>query len=240
MRRATVWPYQRHFPPHISIHALLAESDTIFAVRPYDAPIFLSTLSLRRATFTRHPIPIFTIYFYPRSPCGERPYVLPVPRPPQINFYPRSPCGERLSSYSAKTMSALFLSTLSLRRATVRRLTMADFDKIFLSTLSLRRATPTTKNGSTRSNNFYPRSPCGERHNAGPLPTVCRDFYPRSPCGERRGIIWRDFVGRRFLSTLSLRRATVIISFHPRADLFLSTLSLRRATSLPAAVLALF
>ena len=33
-----------------------------------------------------------------------------------------------------------------------------------------------------------------------------------------------------FLSTLSLRRATVIISFHPRADLFLSTLSLRRAT----------
>ena len=34
----------------ISIHALLAESDTIFAVRPYDAPIFLSTLSLRRAT----------------------------------------------------------------------------------------------------------------------------------------------------------------------------------------------
>ena len=36
--------------PIISIHALLAESDTIFAVRPYDAPIFLSTLSLRRAT----------------------------------------------------------------------------------------------------------------------------------------------------------------------------------------------
>ena len=34
--------------------------------------------------------------------------------------------------------------------------------------------------------NFYPRSPCGERHNAGPLPTVCMDFYPRSPCGERR------------------------------------------------------
>ena len=34
----------------ISIHALLTESDTIFAVRPYDAPIFLSTLSLRRAT----------------------------------------------------------------------------------------------------------------------------------------------------------------------------------------------
>ena len=40
--------------PLISIHALLAESDTIFAVRPYDAPIFLSTLSLRRATLVPH------------------------------------------------------------------------------------------------------------------------------------------------------------------------------------------
>ena len=38
----------------MSIHALLAESDTIFAVRPYDAPIFLSTLSLRRATIWSH------------------------------------------------------------------------------------------------------------------------------------------------------------------------------------------
>ena len=35
--------------------------------------------------------------------------------------------------------------------------------------------------------NFYPRSPCGERHLTliyfGFMPY---DFYPRSPCGERR------------------------------------------------------
>ena len=43
-------PVDRMPSSSISIHALLAESDTIFAVRPYDAPIFLSTLSLRRAT----------------------------------------------------------------------------------------------------------------------------------------------------------------------------------------------
>ena len=78
-------------------------------------------------------------------------------------------------------------------------------------------------------------------------------FYPRSPCGERRlaGLIRVDT--RRFLSTLSLRRATFfyhffafcyVISIHAllaesdinnqyrlrRNIVFLSTLSLRRAT----------
>ena len=56
----------------ISIHALLAESDNIFAVRPYDAPIFLSTLSLRRATVWSPQARTRKRDFYPRSPCGER------------------------------------------------------------------------------------------------------------------------------------------------------------------------
>ena len=101
--------------------------------------LFLSTLSLRRATpslcfFWRR-----FCHFYPRSPCGERPYVIRYPvnlhpisihallaesDPSSIvivilrtNFYPRSPCGERL----------VYL-------ALIRYLI-----------------------------NFYPRSPCGER-----------------------------------------------------------------------------
>ena len=56
------------------------------------------------------------------------------------------------------------------------------------------------------------------------------DFYPRSPCGERPVAA---HVGRKklkFLSTLSLRRATCFIVFLHFATLFLSTLSLRRAT----------
>ena len=57
------------------------------------------------------------------------------------------------------------------------------------------------------------------------------DFYPRSPCGERHdhldGILSRYI----FLSTLSLRRATLVHSVFVYDDyLFLSTLSLRRAT----------
>ena len=34
---------------------------------------FLSTLSLRRATFSVFASPFSIFYFYPRSPCGERP-----------------------------------------------------------------------------------------------------------------------------------------------------------------------
>ena len=93
---------------------------TIFAVRPYDAPIFLSTLSLRRATFERLINPNGHAHFYPRSPCGERPGCQRPCERPTRDFYPRSPCGERLMDTLILTNAMLFLSTLSLRRATRR------------------------------------------------------------------------------------------------------------------------
>ena len=117
LRRATLWAHQRYFPADISIHALLAESDlrvldgskssieiSIHALlaesdqqprptRPCKK-LFLSTLSLRRATafdvlavsallISIHALlaesdvaPLLATggprYFYPRSPCGER------------------------------------------------------------------------------------------------------------------------------------------------------------------------
>ena len=78
----------------ISIHALLAESDVRFYRDRAGGEIFLSTLSLRRATrkWTRSTSP--SIYFYPRSPCGERRGQMEKKRSSE-NFYPRSPCGER-------------------------------------------------------------------------------------------------------------------------------------------------
>ena len=102
-------------------------------------------------------------YFYPRSPCGERRESQPPCERPTTYFYPRSPCGERRAE-TAKTSNAdIFLSTLSLRRATPRKtdapgaieisihalLAESDepqneiiaYDNGFLSTLSLRRAT---------------------------------------------------------------------------------------------------
>ena len=79
----------------ISIHALLAESDEPATSRNDKHDIFLSTLSLRRATQKALDQLTRPTYFYPRSPCGER------------LFNP-------LKAFIILT----FLSTLSLRRAT--------------------------------------------------------------------------------------------------------------------------
>ena len=56
----------------ISIHALLAESDLILRMAHLMELLFLSTLSLRRATRPTLFDTAQHIYFYPRSPCGER------------------------------------------------------------------------------------------------------------------------------------------------------------------------
>ena len=57
--------------------------------------------------------------FYPRSPCGER-QLTAYQSGLLLDFYPRSPCGERPFSIFLPIREALFLSTLSLRRATPR------------------------------------------------------------------------------------------------------------------------
>ena len=56
----------------------------------------------------------------------------------------------------------------------------------FLSTLSLRRATVRARAAEGPSAHFYPRSPCGERRTKTALTSTVLNFYPRSPCGERR------------------------------------------------------
>ena len=125
-------------------------------------PLFLSTLSLRRATVCRLAICTLmiisihallaesdwslinngpgVIYFYPRSPCGERLLAKTKTRQKVKNFYPRSPCGERPVNYGQRPVYTVFLSTLSLRRATYTDEGWPNFSA-FLSTLSLRRAT---------------------------------------------------------------------------------------------------
>ena len=168
----------------ISIHALLAESDTNLPASIFALLRFLSTLSLRRAThdcfcrFSCH------IHFYPRSPCGERLVhalkltdamlflsTLSLRRATaQKNskrpFLPISIhallAESDLPSLQRLLISYLFLSTLSLRRATIQTLILL-MERLFLSTLSLRRATSQQPPGTTSTTYFYPRSPCGER-----------------------------------------------------------------------------
>ena len=170
----------------ISIHALLAESDP------------------RKAVTTRgnHR------YFYPRSPCGER----LLRRFPNMSLRIISIHALLAESDGGRCpprhRHGRFLSTLSLRRATIGgevligftdfsihallaesdgiAPTLYGFGATFLSTLSLRRATP-------------------PRHWHGGGTGL---FYPRSPCGERRHWQTGQSRTRHFLSTLSLRRAT--------------------------------
>ena len=102
-------------------------------------------------------------------------------------FYPRSPCGERRKDLYRYELIWVFLSTLSLRRATCAiRVFAHEF------------------------HHFYPRSPCGERrqehqdmngnccisihallaesdHFSVSQCLSPHNFYPRSPCGERHG-----------------------------------------------------
>ena len=170
--------------------------------------VFLSTLSLRRATPSNVNMRLSDWYFYPRSPCGER------------------------LIFTTRHMAVgVFLSTLSLRRATLHYRLYHRCMHRFLSTLSLRRATRNERKPTPLDRYFYPRSPCGERPSRlhknicvwGFLSTlslrratseyrsnsICRcisihallaesdtitgaarawalHFYPRSPCGERR------------------------------------------------------
>ena len=125
---------------NISIHALLAESDTF-------GPARLASGA----------------YFYPRSPCGER---LRAPNHNSClrnNFYPRSPCGERqrrqnrLSPNRKISIHALLAES----DKTCYRPQRGDSHFYPRSPCGERRNTIRVK---FRHKHFYPRSPCGERH----------------------------------------------------------------------------
>ena len=170
--------------------------------------LFLSTLSLRRATNT--PIKAYNIIkdFYPRSPCGERRNVYPDNHQhdaisihallaesdnmkmrvicTSINFYPRSPCGERqLNIRQIQKIENISIHAL-----------LAESDRVkfklnFINQISIHALLAESDGPMERGQVYY----------------------------------------IRFLSTLSLRRATreptALRTPHHR---FLSTLSLRRAT----------
>ena len=194
----------------ISIHALLAESDIYFKATQEKTLLFLSTLSLRRATG--------------RPSNG---------RSPQRNFYPRSPCGERQLSnvriYSPSIISihallaesdAAVISVAVLFPDISIHALLAESDYfqpksrfrilLFLSTLSLRRAT------------------------CEPVKCFCCCLISiHALLAESDDKTYRRLKHEtiKFLSTLSLRRATQIASsMFFILLIFLSTLSLRRAT----------
>ena len=122
---------------------------------------FLSTLSLRRATVLQGLQGLFVSFLSTLSlrRATMNPAII---AKPLSYFYPRSPCGERRCEIVSIERCSLFLSTLSLRRAT-DTISQPGCALPFLSTLSLRRATHPHKSNQFAGQYFYPRSPCGER-----------------------------------------------------------------------------
>ena len=215
---------------HISIHALLAESDVPSSQSPKPRIAFLSTLSLRRATWGGIALR-----------CS-----------PAISIH------ALLAESDLKVHRAALVIMISIHALLAESDHASHFFSFFflafLSTLSLRRATLHNGRVNLFGFHFYPRSPCGERLNDainGCNPDII-SIHALLAESDPRGIV-SLCAGILFLSTLSLRRATLrvldgskssIISIHAllaesdggsvagnlRLAIFLSTLSLRRAT----------
>ena len=168
---------------------------------------FLSTLSLRRATDDLQ-VPASVSKISIHALLAESDRLIPSLSTMLFDFYPRSPCGERLYA----NFSGFYWWIISIHAL------LAESDGCQRPC-----ERPTT--------NFYPRSPCGERHIRANFCLLVYYFYPRSPCGERQpwtpppkidicisihallaesdytAIVGTSY-SKKFLSTLSLRRAT--------------------------------
>ena len=127
--------------------------------------------------------------------------------PHPLDFYPRSPCGERQSERMPPGTAWIFLSTLSLRRATRHYL-----EGLYQMLISIHALLAESDQGA---------DPCRQKRGISIHALLaesdqtrhCKklrisNFYPRSPCGERRPATQAAFTRIGFLSTLSLRRAT--------------------------------
>ena len=129
---------------------------------------------------------LLILYFYPRSPCGERLYdtyakVLRV----NISIHALLAESDAKIPFAVSELVLISIHAL-LAESDAFAVWVSVLVGLFLSTLSLRRATGVP----------------------GPAGQHSFDFYPRSPCGERLEEMQPDITTRRFLSTLSLRRAT--------------------------------
>ena len=192
----------------ISIHALLAESDTLYCPPFGEIKLFLSTLSLRRATRCPAIHRCQPVHFYPRSPCGER--------PPRCTGF-RSQTGISIHALLAESDPRIafrvgkppaFLSTLSLRRATLTpqvvgvillisiHALLAESDHgsphggidtvhISIHALLAESDLPATAAEIDSVISIHALLAESDINRAVNIIESCY-FYPRSPCGERR------------------------------------------------------
>ena len=207
LRRAT-WAFRLRLRiSNISIHALLAESDPFSTVAAALLEISIHALLAESDKRKKTHIPPKSISIH--ALLAESDYLSIIHILRNANFYPRSPCGERPSHLPLVS---------GVTHISIHALLAESDDGI---------------SAINRPNrHFYPRSPCGERPQSRAAPRrTSSHFYPRSPCGERlipqldNSVVkiisihallaesdllyfFRYILNRKFLSTLSLRRAT--------------------------------
>ena len=146
---------------NISIHALLAESDFIFSLLLVLIFLFLSTLSLRRATVTvlgiqhRVGISIHALLAESDTRRASR------QQPAGISIHALLAESD-LRHCTTYLNCSRFLSTLSLRRATLHLKKKHCMQRISIHALLAESDRLWTILYSCPGN-FYPRSPCGER-----------------------------------------------------------------------------
>ena len=253
LRRATLTYKSGYASDSISIHALLAESD--YRPGPFQlsrteflstlslrratrsAPeqlrtvrVFLSTLSLRRATARgRDRAPAAAISIHALLAESDNNGVLLLFGQPISIHALLAESDTSAIGFAVKT--ALFLSTLSLRRATadefyVAALTnisihalLAESDCIIMDKLTkpdgisihalLAESDFAVAVNIKVMGNFYPRSPCGERPLPSTPPNRLRRISIHALLAESDPYAAAAKLDRfQFLSTLSLRRAT--------------------------------
>ena len=145
---------------------------------------FLSTLSLRRATIAVDPR-VAVVDFYPRSPCGER----------------RARRDSRQQPAGISIHALLAESDEAHTRASVKY------------NISIHALLAESDHQDSAGCHIQGRISIHALLAESDYPYITKswsvsDFYPRSPCGERPANVWKGQLKARFLSTLSLRRAT--------------------------------
>ena len=207
LRRATTDGAKPRPLAPISIHALLAESDSRKRLSLSNVTGFLSTLSLRRAT----------CYYHKHLLAKQFLSTLSLRRATSGNRFVCSKWNISIHALLAESDEVLYgqnrAKSISIHALLAESDTNSNGESLeeyrFLSTLSLRRATRKNHRHGPHHHHFYPRSPCGERLCAqdakrrayeisihallaesdrwtGTKTAATAYFYPRSPCGERR------------------------------------------------------
>ena len=172
----------------ISIHALLAESDPCAWYAPAGAHISIHAL-LAESDTDRMFCSRQRLNFYPRSPCGERPSAAaPIKLTRSISIHALLAESDVTGFDSGTMVPAISIHAL-----------LAESDGV-LNSLEIR-STTISIHALLAESDF--QGPGLVRHRV--------NFYPRSPCGERHNVAQHSrHLHRSFLSTLSLRRATTV------------------------------